>query len=283
MPDKKLSLDEERIILQKGTEAPFSGKYDNFFESGMYTCKRCGAQLYKSESKFDAGCGWPAFDDEIPGAIKRVSDSDGVRTEISCAKCGAHLGHVFEGEKITPRNIRYCVNSLSLDFIPAQNPESVETAYFAGGCFWGVEYLMKKKDGVISTKVGYTGGHKENPTYEEVCLGTTGHKEVVEVKYDSEKISFEDLAKLFFEIHDFAQADGQGPDIGEQYQSFIFYVDEKQKNAAQKLIQILKEKNNNVATKLEKVIKFWSAEDYHQDYYTKTGKAPYCHFYTKKF
>ena len=116
---KKLTPEEDAVIVHKQTEAPFSGKYDAFFEKGVYKCRRCGTPLYISESKFDAGCGWPSFDDEIKGAVKRTPDSDGTRTEISCAACGAHLGHVFEGEYSTPKNVRHCVNSLALEFIPA--------------------------------------------------------------------------------------------------------------------------------------------------------------------
>ncbi len=115
---RKLTLEEERVIVHKGTEKPFSGEYDNNFEPGLYICKRCGAKLYRSEDKFDAKCGWPAFDDEIKGAVKRVPDV--FRTEIECANCGAHLGHVFEGEGLTPKNVRHCVNSISLEFIPSK-------------------------------------------------------------------------------------------------------------------------------------------------------------------
>lgn len=115
---KKLTPEEEAVIVNKATERPFTGKYDRFFEKGTYVCKRCGAPLYRSESKFDAGCGWPAFDDEIKGAVKRIPDADGMRVEIICAHCGAHLGHVFEGEGFTKTNTRYCVNSISMEFIP---------------------------------------------------------------------------------------------------------------------------------------------------------------------
>jgi len=113
-----LTKEEERVIVKKGTEMPFTGKYYAFWEKGTYVCKRCGAALYRSESKFEADCGWPSFDDEVPGAVKRTTDADGVRTEITCANCEAHLGHVFLGEGFTKKNTRHCVNSISMDFIP---------------------------------------------------------------------------------------------------------------------------------------------------------------------
>lgn len=113
----KLTREEKRVIVDKGTEAPFAGKYYAFWEKGTYVCKRCGAALYRSESKFEAGCGWPSFDDEIPDAVKKTTDADGVRTEITCANCGAHLGHVFTGEGFTEKNVRHCVNSISMNFI----------------------------------------------------------------------------------------------------------------------------------------------------------------------
>ena len=152
-----------------------------------------------------------------------------------------------------------------------------DTAIFAGGCFWGVQYLMEHAQGVISTKVGYAGGHVKNPSYKEVCNGNTGHVETLEIVFDPLKTTFENIAKLFFEIHDFSQVDGQGPDIGEQYHSVIFYTSDKQKEIAEKLIGILQNKGYSVATSLRKFDAFWEAEDYHQLYYDKNGKQPYCH------
>ncbi len=158
-----------------------------------------------------------------------------------------------------------------------------ERAIFAGGCFWGVEYYFKRAKGVLSTSVGYTGGHKDNPTYKEVSYYNTGHAEAIEVTYDSAVTSYEDIAKLFFEIHDPTQINRQGPDIGEQYRSEIFYLNDDQRETAEKLIKQLKSKGYKVATKLTKAGVFWKAEDYHQNYYQKTSGIPYCHRYIKRF
>ncbi len=282
MEYNKLTPEEKRVIIDKGTEMPFSGKYVDYHEDGTYTCKRCGAVLFKSKDKFDSNCGWPSFDDAIPGAIKKVPDPDGIRTEIECAKCGAHLGHVFYGEGLTPKDTRYCVNSISMNFMPVKD-DPLDTGYFAGGCFWGVEYEYQQLKGVKSVRVGYMGGHTANPTYEEVCSGKTGHYETAEVVFNPEEVSYEDVAKYFFEIHDPTQADGQGPDIGEQYHSVLFFKNDEQKKIAEKLIDILKNKGFKVVTKVIKEGKFWEAEAYHQDYYEKTGKQPYCHVFTKRF
>jgi peptide methionine sulfoxide reductase msrA/msrB len=158
-----------------------------------------------------------------------------------------------------------------------------DTVWFAGGCFWGMEYQFRKVPGVLSTRVGYMGGDKENPTYEEVCSGTTGHLETLEVVFDPSKTSYETLAKIFFEIHDPTQKNGQGPDIGEQYLSAVFCKDEHQKRTIEKLIGILRDKSLDVVTQIRDVTPFWPAEDYHQNYYTKTGGSPYCHIRVKRF
>ena len=303
----KLTPEEERVIVGKGTEASFTGKYYLNTDAGVYQCKRCNAPLYRSGDKFDAGCGWPSFDDEIDGAVREVPDADGRRTEIVCAKCGAHLGHVFRGERFTEKNTRHCVNSISLSFVsesedttlmnedttgsataqsaPVSSTEPGKTAkaYFAGGCFWGTEYFLEKSEGVIEARVGYMGGHVDNPSYERVCSGTTGHAETVEVEYDPAKTDFETLARLFFEIHDPDQVNRQGPDIGPQYRSAVFYVDENQRKITEKLIGLLREKGYDVATEVVKAKEFWPAENYHQDYYDHNGKKPYCHAYQKRF
>lgn len=282
---KTASLTPEAIevILNKATEYPFTGEYNELDEAGTYLCRQCGLALFRGQSKFHSACGWPSFDDEIPGTVLRQRDLDGERIEILCARCQAHLGHAFAGEGFTAKNIRHCVNSLSLDFVPDITVKDTEEAIFAAGCFWGVEHYFKKFPGVLKTQVGYSGGHKDHPTYQEICNGDTGHYEVIRVIYDPSKTSYEEITKYFFEIHDPTQKDGQGPDLGEQYLSVIFYYDDEQKNIAEKLIQKLSQKGLSIATKTLPVRTFWPAEDYHQDYYVKTGKEPYCHFYRKRF
>ena len=279
----KLTLEEKHVIIDKGTEHPFTGEYDMLFEKGTYICKQCNTPLYKAEDKFDSHCGWPSFDDEISGAVKRIPDADGRRTEIVCSNCGGHLGHVFIGEKLTDKNTRYCVNSISLNFEPMIAENKTERAIFASGCFWGTEYHLSKVDGVISTTVGYTGGTKDDPTYKEVSTGRTGHAEATEVIYNPSEVSYEELAKLFFETHDPSQVNRQGPDIGEQYRSGIFYLNNEQKEVAEKLIATLESSGLNVATEVTEASTFWNAEDYDQDYYDHNGKTPYCHIYTKRF
>lgn len=278
-----LTREEEQIIVGAGTEYPGSGEYNHHSEEGVYVCKRCDAPLYLSSGKFDSHCGWPSFDEEIKDAVDRRPDLDGERTEIRCHRCGAHLGHVFIGERITSKNTRHCVNSLSLAFIPVMTAQGYERAIFAGGCFWGVEYYMKNLPGVISTAVGYTGGNVVDPTYEEVSTGKTGHVEAIEVIFDPRKIDYKTVAKEFFEIHDPTQHNRQGPDIGPQYQSKVFYLTEKQKQETLELIDILKRRGLQVTTEVEAATHFYPAEEYHQDYYGKNGQEPYCHRKEKRF
>ncbi|HOX06031.1 MAG TPA: bifunctional methionine sulfoxide reductase B/A protein [Planctomycetota bacterium] len=280
MMHNQLSPEEERVIVGRGTEAPFSGRFDGHFEAGVYTCRRCGAGLYRSEDKFRSGCGWPSFDAEIPGAVERRADPDGRRTEIVCAACGGHLGHVFTGEELTARNVRHCVNSVSMDFVPAGR---VGRAIFAGGCFWGVEHLFRKEPGVLAAVSGYIGGLTERPGYREVCSGTTGHAEAVEVLFDKSRTDYRRLAMYFFEIHDPTQVGRQGPDVGEQYRSAVFHLDEDQRKAALELIGTLRGKGLRVATEVVPAGTFWPAEDYHQRHYSREGGEPYCHARVKRF
>jgi peptide methionine sulfoxide reductase msrA/msrB len=279
-----LSSEEKKILLHKGTERPFSGQYTNTTGNGIYTCKLCKTPLYRSGDKFASHCGWPSFDDAIKGAVKKIPDADGQRMEIVCAKCGGHLGHVFNGEGYTVKNTRYCVNSLSLNFQPNDIANTTLTkAYFAGGCFWGVEYHLEKLKGVKEVRSGYMGGVTKNPTYEEVVRHTTGHLETVEVIYNPSVVSYETLAKAFFEIHDPTQKNGQGPDIGNQYLSAVFVNNDNESKIIRSLISQLKHNGYDVATKVLKKETFYPAEAYHQNYYQQKGKLPYCHGYVKRF
>jgi len=282
---EKLSDEEKYVIINKGTESPYTGKYTNEKSNGTYTCKLCDAPLYRSSDKFNSNCGWPSFDDTIAGAVKRVPDADGRRVEIVCANCGGHLGHVFEGEGFTAKNTRHCVNSISinLDTTPEPKDESMSYAYFAAGCFWGVEYYLEKLDGVKEVHSGFMGGHVKNPGYYEVVAGNTGHLEAVEVIYDKSKISYEKIARTFFEIHDPTQTNGQGPDIGPQYLSAAFVNNESERNTIKKLIELLDENGFDVATKILDKAEFYKADEGHQNYYNKKGTLPYCHGYKKRF
>lgn len=282
MPKKQLTPYESWVIDHKGTERPFSGLYVNTSTPGVYTCKKCEAPLYRSEDKFHSHCGWPSFDEAIPGAVRELADADGMRTEILCEACGAHLGHVFRGERMTEKNTRHCVNSVSMDFQPKKVP-GARSIVLASGCFWGTQYFLARVPGVLATEVGYSGGHVAQPTYEEVCTGATGHVEAIELTYDPVQVELVEILRIFFETHDFSQADGQGPDIGPQYLSVLFYANEEEEKLGRALIDELKKKGYEVATQLRPRAQFWPAEDYHQQYYENKGEQPYCHRYREIF
>lgn len=277
--DKTASLTPlaRRIICHKATEYPHTGNYNSIQSKGTYLCRRCGLALFRAASQFHSGCGWPSFDENIIQAVKQVPDADGQRTEILCERCDGHLGHVFTGEYLTHKNLRHCVNSASIDFVANSEVMDTEEAIVAGGCFWGVDHFLKLIPGVLKVEVGYTGGHIENPGYEQVCYGNTGHYEAARVLFDRNKTDYHQVVKRFFEIHDPTQRTGQGPDIGQQYQSAIFYYDDEQQAIINELIKQLRERGYNVATRILPVQAFWPAEDYHQNYYGKHPKAPYCH------
>lgn len=290
-----LTPEETRVIEHKGTERAFTGEYTDNKSAGTYICRKCNAPLYLSSDKFESNCGWPSFDDEIKNTVIRVPNTDGRHTEIVCANCDGHLGHVFLGERYTSKNTRHCVNSISMLFIPEGDPipmkienpvksqGETETAILASGCFWGTEYHLQRMPGVISTTVGYTGGTVKNPSYKEVCTGRTGHAEAVKVVFDPSKVSYREIAKMYFETHDPTQVNRQGPDVGTQYRSEIFYLNQDQRKIAEELIEVLESKGLDVATGITPASKFYKAENYHQDYYKNNGKSPYCHIYTRRF
>ena len=273
-----LSPEEEEILEHCGTEPPFSGALLYNEAEGTYRCRRCGAPLFDSRTKFDSGSGWPSFDDALPEAVGERPDPDGRRTEIICARCEGHLGHVFRGEGMTPKSTRHCVNSLALSF-----EGDLAHAYFAGGCFWGVEYHFARAPGVREALPGYMGGRVVNPSYEQVCSGENGHAETVRVTYDPSVTSFEALARLFFEIHDPTERDRQGPDVGPQYRSAVFTSDAQERAVTERLMNELAAKGIEATTRLELMQPFYPAEDKHRRYYEKSGGLPYCHTRVKRF
>lgn len=284
---KGLTKEEAEVILAKGTERAFCGNLlDNKME-GTYCCRLCGLPLFSSDAKFNSGTGWPSFFkpfDKAHVAEERDSSYGMVRTEILCARCGGHLGHVFnDGPR--PTGLRYCLNSASLTFhekgeeLPAASrPVPAQTAYFAGGCFWGVEDRFQQLPGVIDAISGYQGGTVPNPTYKQVCTGSTGHAETVKIVFDPGRISYRELLEKFFRFHDPTQLNRQGPDFGTQYRSAIFTADEAQHAEARAFIdeqQINPRfKGRPVVTQLAKVADagpFFEAEEYHQDYHLRNG------------
>lgn len=270
-----LSPEERRIIVDKGTEAPFTGEYDNFYEAGLFVCRACSNPLYESSAKFDAGCGWPAFDKVIEGAIHRHMDNSlgYERTEITCANCEGHLGHVFEGENLTPENSRHCVNSMSIRFLAH---DSLEVATFAAGCFWGVEELYRQLNGVYTTAVGYMGGETENPSYKQVCTDKTGHAEVVQIHFNPKQVSYAELLQLFWDNHNPTSLNRQGPDVGSQYRSAIFFHSEEQKQIAANALSTLDKSDRfdkPIVTQVVPAANFYRAEEYHQNYLFKKGAS----------
>ncbi len=287
---KKQLTDEQYYVLrQKGTESPFTGKLLLNKEKGVYKCAACGNELFTDDMKFDSHCGWPSFDKEIAGGkIKTVVDnSHGMqRTEIMCARCGGHLGHLFD-DGPTQTGMRYCVNSASLEFVNAKDigtsvptaANSIDTITLGGGCYWCIEAVYQRLEGVIKVVSGFSGGSIKNPSYKEVCTGRTGHAEVIQITYDKTKTSLDEILKVFFTVHDPTTLNRQGGDEGTQYRSVIFYRNEEQQKVASSILESLNKENvygKPVVTQLAKFDVFYKAEDYHQDYYNQNKTEPYC-------
>lgn len=270
------------VIEQKSTEPPFSGAYLGKQGHGTYLCRRCGIALFRASHQFTSSCGWPSFDNEIEGRIKQLPDEDGIRTEILCNRCDAHLGHIFTGEYLTSRNKRHCVNAISIDFVLDETVQDTDEVIVAGGCFWGVEYYLQQLPGVLLAESGYTGGNVDNPYYDLVCNGQTGHYEAVRVLFDRDKMDCKKVLTRFFNIHDPCQTDGQGPDRGPQYRSAIFYHNAEQEAIAKSLYHQLEQSGCTLATQLFPAQPFWPAEHFHQDYYEKLGHKPYCHAFVER-
>ena len=267
----KLTPEEKHILKDKGTEAPFTGEYNEHFEAGIFICRACDNPLYESNTKFNSGCGWPSFDDEIEGAITHYEDLSGgqIRTEICCKKCDGHLGHIFVGEQITAKDTRHCVNSLSIRF---KAYSKLQRATFGAGCFWSVEKLFKATDGVYLSSVGYMGGDTDIPTYKEVCTGTTNHAEVVDLYFNAEKVSYITLLNLFWANHNPTTLNKQGFDNGTQYRSIVFYHNEQQKNEVeQSIAEQHKNWENEIVTQVIDSSTFYRAEEYHQNYLNKNN------------
>lgn len=282
----KLTPEQYYILREKGTERAFSGKFVFTKEKGSYKCAGCGEPLFTDEMKFESHCGWPSFDREVAGGkiIQTEDNSHGMkRTEITCARCGGHLGHIFE-DGPTETGKRYCVNSGALTFeesnakdIIVKNDHQMLT--LGGGCFWCIEAVFEELKGVIKVVSGYSGGHTDFPTYKDVSSGKTGHAEVVQITYDENVISTAELLEVFFTIHDATTLNRQGADIGNQYRSVIFYHTTEQKSVAENIINELNKNQTfdaDVVTQLHAFDKFYPAENYHQEYYELNKEEPYC-------
>ncbi len=284
---KILTPEQFRVMRRKGTEHPFKETcpIPPKGQNGIYQCAGCSTDLFKYDAKFESGTGWPSFWEPVSelNIILKADNSFGMqRTEVLCARCGAHLGHVFD-DGPPPAGKRYCINAVALKLADRSIPDDpgpvLEKAAFAAGCFWGVEAAFQQAEGVVSATSGYMGGKTKNPTYEQVCTGKTGHAETVLVEYDPAKITYEQLLKLFFSMHDPTTLNRQGPDSGSQYRSAIFYYTPQQEREALDFKKKLQDSNkfkNPIVTEISPAGEFYKAEEYHQKYFEKQGIKPTC-------
>lgn len=300
---KKLSSEQFAVTQQCGTEPPFRNAYWDNHKPGIYVDVVSGEPLFSSLDKFDSGTGWPSFTKPIKGvqiAEKQDTSFGAIRTEVRSKVADSHLGHLFDDGPRDQGGMRYCINSASLKFIPVQEMAAAgygkylepfiaagliktpptETAILAGGCFWGVEEILRKIPGVQKTTVGYSGGKVANPTYQEVCTGTTGHAEALEIVFDPTKLSYEELLGYFFRMHDPTTLNRQHNDVGTQYRSAIFYTSEAQKQTAEMVkakLEAAKKFVRPITTEITPASKFYPAEEYHQKYLVKNPGGYNCH------
>lgn len=274
---KILSDDQYRITRLKGTERPFSSEMCHLFSMGKYACVCCGTKLFDATEKFDSGTGWPSFTQPIEDhAVAYHKDkSHGMyRIEVTCNVCDAHLGHVFQ-DGPPPSGLRYCINAEALTKLESNEQKVV----FGGGCFWCTEAVFQQLEGVLSVVSGYSGGHVKNPSYKEVVSGFTGHAEVIEITYDSSKISFKDLLLIHLTTHDPTTINRQGADTGTQYRSIIFYKNENEFEAAKAAVgEVQYSLSEKIVTELKKFEAFYKAEAYHQNYFNQNQGQSYCQY-----